>query len=98
MSVVRGWGGRGPRESVVTEQPPHRGRRRCSTLVRVPGTSTTFRCPRCDVLIGLDDVDVGTVERVAELLTVTIFSATTLTGCPSCGWSLAHAAAAGRAW
>ncbi|MFT8396651.1 hypothetical protein [Propionibacterium sp.] len=50
------------------------------------------------MLIGLDDVDVGTVERVAELLTVTISSATTLTGCPSCGWSLAHAAAAGRAW
>lgn len=56
-----------------------------SNATACPGTPTTSPCPRCDLLLGLDDVHVETVERAADRLTVTISSTTTLMGCPACG-------------
>ena len=46
---------------------------------------TTCACPRCDLLLGLDDVRVDAVERAADLLTVTVSSPAALMGCPVCG-------------
>ena len=46
---------------------------------------TSCACPRCDLLLGLDDVRVDAVQRAADLLTVTVSSPTALMGCPVCG-------------
>ena len=49
-------------------------------------TPTTAPCPRCDLLLGLDDVQVEQVERSPTLLSVTNSSPTTgLMGCPTGG-------------
>lgn len=50
-----------------------------------PGAPTTSTCPRCDLLLGLDDVHVQAVERAEDQLTVTVSSAAALMGCPACG-------------
>ncbi|MCA9767639.1 MAG: ISL3 family transposase, partial [Gemmatimonadetes bacterium] len=46
---------------------------------------TTDPCARCDVLLGLDGVQVEEVERVADRLTVTVSTPWQLMGCPTCG-------------
>lgn len=50
-----------------------------------PGALTTSPCSRCEVMLGLDDVHVEHVERAVALLTVRVFSASRLGGCPVCG-------------
>lgn len=45
----------------------------------------TVPCSRCDVLLGLDCVQVEAVEREAEVLTVAVSTPWQLMGCPDCG-------------
>ena len=47
-----------------------------------PGTDP---CPRCDVLLGLDGVEVVAVERDDGRLRVTVQTPWALMGCPDCG-------------
>lgn len=42
-------------------------------------------CHNCDLLVGLEGLHVTDVRREPELLTVSVESASGLTGCPSCG-------------
>ena len=46
--------------------------------------ATTY-CDNCDLLVGLTRLHVLEVERAPERLTVTVESAPTPMGCPSCG-------------
>ncbi|GEA81343.1 hypothetical protein CUD01_17870 [Cellulomonas uda] len=46
---------------------------------------TTDPCSRCDLLLGLDDVSVESVERGAVVMRVTVSAAWQLMGCPDCG-------------
>jgi transposase len=47
--------------------------------------SAACPCSRCDLLVGLDGVHVEDVERGDGLLTVTVSTPTSPTGCPGCG-------------
>src|SRR5450830_264576 len=49
------------------------------------GAPATGPCPRCDVLLGLDGVEVVAVERDDGLLRVTVQTPWALMGCPDCG-------------
>lgn len=42
-------------------------------------------CSRCDLLLGLDGVHVEHVDRLDDLLVVTVSTPAAPTGCPSCG-------------
>jgi transposase len=49
------------------------------------GAPATGPCPRCDVLLGLDGVEVVAVERDDGRLRVTVQTPWALMGCPDCG-------------
>jgi transposase len=49
------------------------------------GAPGTDPCPRCDVLLGLDGVEVVAVERDDGRLRVTVQTPWALMGCPDCG-------------
>jgi len=49
------------------------------------GAPATDPCPRCDVLLGLDGVQVMAVERDDGRLRVTVQTPWRLMGCPDCG-------------
>ena len=49
------------------------------------GASTTVPCARCDLLLGLDGVQVEHVERGPTGMTVTVSTPWQLMGCPACG-------------
>ena len=49
------------------------------------GAPATDPCPRCDVLLGLDGVQVVAVQRQDHRLRVTVQTPWQLMGCPDCG-------------
>lgn len=55
------------------------------TSGRADARSVTDPGSRCDLLLGLDGVQVEEVERRAGLLLVTVTSPAVPTRCPSCG-------------
>ena len=47
--------------------------------------TTPSYCDHCDLLVGLEGLHVVDVDKVHDVLVVTMESASTVVGCPSCG-------------